>query len=208
MRCLPIYLRCAASAAASGTRALPGGGQGSSPEPAAAGGCRPCRPAAVGTGHCPAVKLRWGLGEREAERSLPQRRRVGNADQQSAKNFADSQTLAAPIYGGQRSLPGCAAAGCGAVAPSLPTTKNLEALIYGRQIRAAPADAGGTGHCPAAAPTGVFRESRKTEEFGGFNLWPLNSCQNRRQQPAVGPADRQMRTVMSSRALPPSRARA
>ena len=37
---------------------------------------------------------------------------------------------------------------CGAVPPVFPQTKNLEALIYGRQIRAAPAAAVGTGPCP------------------------------------------------------------
>ena len=30
-----------------------------------------------------------------------------------------------------------------------PVTKNLEVLIYGRQIRVASAAASGTGHCPA-----------------------------------------------------------
>ena len=34
-------------------------------------------------------------------------------------------------------------------------------------------------------------ESRKTGEFGDFNLWSPNSCSVRRQQVAVGPADRQ-----------------
>ena len=33
------------------------------------------------------------------------------------------------------------------------------------------------------------------EEFGGFNQWPPNSCSIRRQQMAVGPADRQQMAV-------------
>ena len=78
--------------------------------------------------------------------------RVGSADPQSAGKPADSKTLAASIYGGQRSSIGCAAAGCGAVSSSLPTTKYPEALIYGRRVRVAgasswlpglPAGAGG-----------------------------------------------------------------
>ena len=73
--------------------------------------------------------------------------------------------------------------------------------------------AGGTGHGPvgvwgsakrsgaspsqteSAAPTGVFRESRKNEESGSFNLWLPDSCAIRRQQVAVGTADRQQVAV-------------
>ena len=43
-------------------------------------------------------------GRRQNQSPL-RRVRVGNADQQSARKLADSQTLAAPIYGGQRSSP-------------------------------------------------------------------------------------------------------
>ena len=101
-------------------------------------------------------------------RSLPQRRRVGNADHQSAKHFADSQTLAASIYGGQGSSIGCAAAGCGVVTPSFPQTKHPEALIYGRRMRVVPAAAGGCRPCrpsslkrcvlPSAMPIGCGRQ--------------------------------------------------
>ena len=71
-----------------------------------------------------------GLGEREANAEPPP---------------AGAQTLAALIYGGRWSSRGCAAASraehrrnsCGVEALSFPHSKNLEALIYGRQIRLA-----------------------------------------------------------------------
>ena len=66
------------------------------------------------------------------------------------------------------------------------------------------AAASGTGHCPAAAPTGVFRESRKTEEFGDSNLWSPNSCAVRRQQVEPGTVRRQQ--VGAGSACPVSRA--
>ena len=63
----------------------------------------------VGAGAACRTNFGGGLGEREAKRSLPQPRRAAPA-RQSARNLADSQTLAALIYGGQRSSPEPAAA--------------------------------------------------------------------------------------------------
>ena len=42
-----------------------------------------------------------------------------------------------------------------------------------------------------AAPAVNLRHVRRFEEFGNFNLWFPDSCSIRRQQVAVGPADRQ-----------------
>ena len=62
------------------------------------------------------------------------------------------------------------------------TAKNLEALIYGRQIRVAPAEAsacrlslpaaGGTGHCPRRqCRQKIPGEFREFADLGRFNLW-------------------------------------
>ena len=59
---------------------------------------------ALPTGH-KQTDFGGGLGEREAKWSLPQPARVGNADQQSAGNSADSEKSAAPIYGGWFRVP-------------------------------------------------------------------------------------------------------
>ncbi len=58
-----------------------------------------------------ADKLRWGSGGAQSEAEPPPAspRRTVSA-RQSARNLADSKTLAAPIYGGQRSSIGYAAA--------------------------------------------------------------------------------------------------
>ena len=178
--------------------------------PAAAGGCRHCLPAG---------KLRWGSGgARSGAEPHPVKERVGNADQQSAGKPADSQTLAAPIYGGQWTSPGCAAAGCGAHAPSFPTTKNLEALIYGRQIRAAGASSwnralpgrqtsvgvwGSAKRSGASPSEGARRQCRqkiRKKLLRIRRLRPLKYMaadsrrQNRRQQVGIGTADADSKT--------------
>ena len=60
----------------------------------------------------------------------------------------------------------------------------------------------------SAAPTGVFRRIPENREINRSNLWRLVSCSVRRQQVAVGSADRQEAEpgTARSKGLRPSRA--
>ena len=117
----------------------------------------------------------------------PRRQREPAAPTRVFRESGKPKTLAAPIYGGQGSSAGCAAAGGTGLCPvqaqrcpeeAAPTRvfresgkpKTLTAPIHGGQGSSAGcAAAGGTGHCPVqaqhcpeeAAPTRVFRESGK-----------------------------------------------
>ena len=66
------------------------GGRRSSMESAAASGCRHCRPAAG--------KLRWGLGEREANAEPPPDGRGGEADMSFPGIPGKPQNSGSPIY--------------------------------------------------------------------------------------------------------------
>ncbi len=119
--------------------------------------------AASGTGHCPVGV--WGSAKRQ--RSLPQSARVGNADQQSARDscgfeeFGNSnlwfpnscsirrqQVAVGPAD--RRQQVGADSAcrvvylvtSCGALSCAFAKTKHPEALIYGRRMRLAGASRG------------------------------------------------------------------
>ena len=79
--------------------------------PAAASGCRHCRPMADRFAWPRRKQVHAGSAcRRQVE---PGTARGGNADKKFPENSGNSQTLAASIYGGQWSSPGCAAAsGC------------------------------------------------------------------------------------------------
>ena len=80
-------------------------------------------------------------------------------------------------------------------APSLPTTKYPEALIYGRRVRLVSAAATGCGHClpESAVPTSNLRQVRRFAEFGNSNLWFPNSS----REPAAASGCRHGRPAAS-----------
>ena len=77
---------------------------------------------------------------------------------------------------------------CGALSPSLPTTKNLEALIYGRQIRLAGAITARRLSPSWQRQPAISREFWKSGEPGSFNLWLAGSCAIPRQHVEPGTA--------------------
>ena len=74
---------------------------------------------------------------------------------------------------------------CGALSPSPPTAKNLEASVYGRQILVVLAAASGSRHCRLM----ISGEFRKSADLGRFNLWrPTVVDRTRRRWVQVQPA--------------------
>ena len=114
----------------------------------------------------------WRLGSCSVRRQqvAPGTARVGNADRQSTKNFVDSQTLAAPAYGGQRS----------STEPAAATGCRLSLPGGSRWLRALPESA-----TPTVNPRRISWIRRP---------WPLQPMaangrrQNPRQQPGAGSA--------------------
>ena len=83
--------------------------------------------------------------------------------------------------------------------------------IRRQQVGVGPADrqpVGAGSACRVGSADICFPGIRKTEETSRLNLWRLVSCFTRRQQVAVGPADRQQVEPGPARPLPfPTRSR-
>ena len=161
--------------------------------PAAAGACRLSLPG--GSKCVPAAPASDFRRTPEIRRPWPLQSMAANGRRQNPRQQVRAG-LACPAAASACRLSPPARSSCGALSPGLSNTKNLEALIYGRQIRVAPAATGacrlslpGGSKCVPAAPASDFRRTPEIRR-----PWPLQSMaangrrQNPRQQVPAGSA--------------------